>query len=352
MKNNTTISLYWKCQLIGWSLAAFYWQLTGIIYGRYDIFFGVTQFITDVAIYILLTHAYRIFALHSHWTTLNIKELVIKIIPAIGIMGVLYSFVTIFKIYLLRFIFKQLHGQSLIELITQNGIDILMGGIRLMSIWLLAYHLYHYAQREIRLAKLNAQLELLSKEAQLENLSAQLNPHFLFNALNTIKFLVVEKPEIARRAIDLLAELLRNGLYENDSSLVSIKSELSMVRDYLELESLRLEERLTICIDVDETLDDFEIPRFSIQILIENAIKHGISGQKSGGFVKLTIAKQYAYACITVANSGAISFRENDGIGLKNLRERLNLVYGNRARFEMSDLFNGEVQCKISISLV
>lgn len=113
-----------------------------------------------------------------------------------------------------------------------------------MSVWILAYHLYHYAQREISAVKENARLTIMTKEAQLNNLSAQLNPHFFFNSLNTIKFLVEEDPGAARRAIDLLSDLLRSSLYRKDDMLITLQQEIDLVKDYLELEKLRYEERL------------------------------------------------------------------------------------------------------------
>src|SRR5205814_385327 len=97
----------------------------------------------------------------------------------------------------------------------------------------------------------NARLEIMTRDARLSNLSAQLNPHLLFNSLNTIKALVVDEPKSARRAIDLLSDLLRTGLYTGEDILVSVKEELELVMDYLELEKLRFEDRLTYQIDMD-----------------------------------------------------------------------------------------------------
>lgn len=153
-----------------------------------------------------------------------------------------------------------------------------------MSIWVLAYHLYHYSRLEIETVKENARLLMMIKEAQLNNLSAQLNPHFFFNSLNNIKFLVLENPSSARRAIDLLSELLRNSLNSNVGRLISLNDEIDLVRDYLELEKIRFEERLQIQIEINAAASQYSILPLSIQTLVENAIKHGIERRKNRRF--------------------------------------------------------------------
>ena len=221
-----------------------------------------------------------------------------------------------------------------------------------MSIWLLAYHLYHYYQKEIITAKENAKLSLIAKQAQLDNLSAQLNPHFLFNSLNSIKSLVIENPNVARRAIDLLSDLLRSSLYEKDKDLISIKEELTLVNDYIELEKLRFEERLAIDISMDKTLDNFKIPTLSIQLLVENAIKHGIDSKIEGGIVSVTIKKDTKLVIIEVENPGMLNnTKKIAGLGLKNLRERLAIQYKGKATFDLTEINNEFVLAIITLPI-
>ena len=101
-----------------------------------------------------------------------------------------------------------------------------------MSIWVLAYHLYHYSRLELETVKENARLSIMIKEAQLNNLASQLNPHFFFNSLNNIKFLVLGNPTAARRAIDLLSDLLRNSLNNNMGRLISLEQEIELVKTF------------------------------------------------------------------------------------------------------------------------
>jgi LytS/YehU family sensor histidine kinase len=217
-----------------------------------------------------------------------------------------------------------------------------------MSIWALAYHLYHYSRLEIETVKENARLSLMMKEAQLNNLSTQLNPHFFFNSLNNIKFLILENPDSARRAIDLLSELLRNSLNNNVGRLIHLNDEINLVRDYLELEKIRFEERLQTKIETSVDLLQHLILPLSIQALVENAIKHGIEKRKSGGFITVKVEMENDFIKISVQNSGKLNKEIKDsGIGLNNLKERLLLQYNGSASFEIKEMNNETVLATI-----
>jgi LytS/YehU family sensor histidine kinase len=252
-------------------------------------------------------------------------------------MAFVYTLLIISKLYLVHSYFEPGFTQTFREYYISVRLQIFIGGIRLISIWVLAYYLYHYAQREIRTVKENAKLSVIAKEAQLSNLSSQLNPHFLFNSLNNIKGLVAENPTSARRSIDLLSDLLRTSLYGREAALISIKDELNLVNDYLELEKLRYEERLRFSIEVAEPLLQAMIIPFSIQTLVENAVKHGISNSNNGGLIAVTIEKNNGVLVTHVQNPGRID-REKKiaGLGLKNLQDRLRLQFGGKATFTLA----------------
>jgi hypothetical protein len=349
LKKSTTLSLYWKCQLIGWSVAALYWGYAGYSPRGFNWALGVLQFSTDVCLYIFVTHLYRNFALSRGWQNLGLNKLLPRLVPAILVLGTVYLLVTVVKIYYIRLWLQPNLSKPFGEFFDFYRDGILVAGIRLMSIWLLAYHLYHYAQREISIAQENARLALITRDAQLNNLSAQLNPHFLFNSLNNIKALISDDPKSARRAVDLLSELLRNSLYHGDKQLITVKEELGLAGDYLELEKLRFEERLQYHIEVDDTLLNIALPRLSIQTLTENAVKHGIGKQKNGGLIRIVILKANGYLNISVSNPGTLTpARELQGLGLKNLNERLQLHYQNEAAFDMNET-GGTVSATIKI---
>lgn len=351
LKQQVPISLYWKCQLIGWSVAALYWGYTGYSQPGFNWLLGILQFITDVAIYILITHLYRCLALKLGWQNLGLNKLLSRLIPAVIVLGLVYLFVTVSKVYFFKVWFQCGFSEPFGDFFDFYRDSIFVAGVRLMSIWLLAYHMYHYSKREIGIAKENARLEVITRDAQLNNLSAQLNPHFLFNSLNNIKALVIDDPKSARRAIDLLADLLRNSLYNGHKQLIAIKEELELVKDYLELEKLRLEERLQYHIETNNGPENVMLPRLCIQTLVENAIKHGIGQQKQGGLINIQLNNEQSALTISVSNPGRLKpVEENDGLGIKNLNERLKLQYKGTAHFTISEA-NDIVTATIKIPL-
>lgn len=228
---------------------------------------------------------------------------------------------------------------------------VLITGLRHMAIWVLAYHAYHFYTREVNTTKVNAQLSVIAKQSQLDNLSAQLNPHFLFNSLNSIKALVLENPTGARRAIDLLSDLLRTSLYEKKHLSITVAEEMNLVKDYVELEKLRFEERLTVTFNIDPALEYVKVPPLSIQLLVENAIKHGVDKQLQGGTVDISVQKQEDYVVVQVKNPGVFSKGEDSGVGLKNLRERLLLQYEGRAGFKVETPSESRVVATLMIPI-
>lgn len=350
MKTKTILSTYWKIQLIGWFTASLYWGLSAFLTGNFIWKMGVIDLILDVSIGITLTHIYRNFALKNGWNKLNLKMLLPRIIFSILILSLLYMVLIVGKLYLVRLLIFKNETVSFLAFFQSVQLQVFITGTRLMSIWVLAYHLYHYSRLELETVKENARLSIIIKEAQLNNLSAQLNPHFFFNSLNNIKFLVIENPDAARRAIDLLSELLRNSLNSNIGKLISLDDEINLVRDYLELEKIRFEERLQIKIETSLDLSKHLILPFSIQSLVENAIKHGIEKRKNGGFITVKVDTENDFIKITVQNSGKLSNEiTNSGIGLSNLKERLLLQYNGNASFEIMQMEDETVLATILI---
>ncbi|MFH7004071.1 sensor histidine kinase [Flavobacterium bizetiae] len=350
MKTTTVISTYWKIQLIGWTTASLYWGLSAFLSGNFIWKMGATDLIFDILIGIALTHMYRNFALKRKWNKLNLKELLPKMVLSVLVLSLFYMVFIIGKLYLVRLLIFKNETVSFLEFFKSVQLQVFITGTRLMSIWVLAYHLYHYSRLELETVKENARLSIIIKEAQLNNLSAQLNPHFFFNSLNNIKFLVIENPAAARRAIDLLSELLRNSLNTNISKLISLNDEIDLVKDYLELEKIRFEERLQIKIETSLDLSQHLILPFSIQSLVENAIKHGIEKRKNGGFIAVKIDMKNHFIKITVQNSGKLSDEVKDsGIGLQNLKERLLLQYNGNASFDIMQMDDETVLATILI---
>jgi len=183
-------------------------------------------------------------------------------------------------------------------------------------------------------------LEASIKEIELSNLKSQLNPHFIFNALNSIRALVDENPAKSKEAINQLSSILRNSLVTEKKGLTSFDDELKLVKDYLGLESIRFEERLKTDFDIDPESKDFLVPPLMIQTLVENGIKHGISKLTSGGLIQIKTKVDGDHLKIHIRNSGRFILNGNHkngspGLGLENTRQRLKLIYGDDATFRI-----------------
>lgn len=352
MKLNFHISLYWKCQFLFWSLAALYWAYIGFTGTNFSWELALMHFVADLVMYIIFSHLYRTLSVKYRWHKLNLQQVLLRIIPAILILGLGYMACTICKNYLMRLLFQPGFTDLLIQHFRDAGLTTFVTGIRLMSIWILAYYGYHFTQREIQVVKENARLAIAAKEASFNNLSTQLNPHFFFNSLNSIKALIAENPIIARRAVDLLSDILRTSLNSQDISLIPLKQEMELIQDYLELEGLRYEKRLQTLIEIEEGLNEALILPLSIQIIVENAIKHGIAKTIQGGTIHTKIAQNNNSIQVSVQNPGQIVAIKTKGLGLNNLRERLQLQFGEKASFQIIQQDNNTVLATLIMPII
>lgn len=207
-------------------------------------------------------------------------------------------------------------------------------------LWSTVYFTYHFFQKSRNEEIKNLQLEATRNEIELNNLKSQLNPHFMFNALNSIRALIDENPNNAKLAVTKLSNTLRNSLKMGKSNKVSIEEELSLIVNYSDIERIRFEERLTMRTDVPPELLEFEIPPLMIQTLVENAIKHGISKRLKGGEVFIEVKPEGSDLFIRVFNTGTIDKpinKSNPGIGLANTQKRIQLTYGEDSYFKLYD---------------
>lgn len=349
MDFTTDRSKYWALQIVCWSLAALYWILDAYS-SNFIVSLGIWDFVFDVVIGIAVTHLYKLLAEKWNWPDLELGQLYYRIIAATIVFAALYAFLILVKLFVLRALIIDGFEVSFVDFVGRTGKVVLVTGTRILAIWVLAFHLYHYARRESKHAEQKAKLEVLLQEAQIAQLTAQINPHFLFNALNSVKSLVLTDPKNARRSIDLLSDLMRNALDINKTLEVPLAQELDIVKDYLELEKIRMGDRLEYAIHTNVTSENITIIPFGIQVLVENAIKHGISKSIKGGKIIIDIQQKVQALEIEVKNTGSIkTSSEYQGVGLSNLKERLRVQYGGQASFVLSEE-KGMVCAKISIS--
>jgi sensor histidine kinase YesM len=167
-------------------------------------------------------------------------------------------------------------------------------------------------------------------EAELQALQAKINPHFLFNTLNSIASLISENPKAAESTVEKLSELFRYTLKSAETNTVSVAEELEIVRTYLEIEKVRFGERLQYDITCDAAVRDFMIPALIIEPLVENSIKHGIASEVHGGKIVVEVTKTDGNCLISVIDDGKGIDKANkvNGFGLRSVEERLQLRYG------------------------
>ncbi len=223
----------------------------------------------------------------------------------------------------------------------------------LFFIWSLIYFVYHYVAKSRKQQMDTLQLETLVKELELKTIKAHINPHFIFNSLNSIRALVDENPVKSKQAINQLSNILRNSLTFEKKGLTNFDDEMKIVKDYLGLESIRFEERLKTEFDIHPESTKFKVPPFMIQTLVENGIKHGISRLTQGGIVQVKTLADKNRLKIQIRNSGHIHNGarkgKEKGLGIKNTKQRLKLLYGEEASFRMVNENNNFVLTEIII---
>jgi LytS/YehU family sensor histidine kinase len=204
--------------------------------------------------------------------------------------------------------------------------------------WFCLYFLYHTFDRLNRSEIERLQLMTSVKEAELRALKSQVNPHFIFNSLNSLRALIDENPERARQSVTQLANLLRYSLQSGQLETVPFEDELGIVNDYLALEQVRHEERLRLRLDIAPEALRLPIPPMLLQTLVENAVKYGITPRIEGGEIAIEARNEGGALRIRVSNPGQIDGgvrAPSTGVGLNNAAQRLRLIFGERATLRL-----------------
>jgi two-component sensor histidine kinase len=222
--------------------------------------------------------------------------------------------------------------------------------IILVGLWLLIYFIWHYVERNRRDQMDRFKLENMVKELELKTIKAHINPHFIFNSLNSIRALVDENPTRARGAITELSNLLRSSMVAEKTETVSLEKEMRIVEDYLALEKIRFEDRLKVEYIIDEDTLDQEVPPMMVQTLVENAIKHGISKLIDGGTIKIYSDFVNSHYELKVENTGKLSEKINkDGFGLQGTQDRLKLLFGEKSSFKIYQASENSVAVVVTL---
>ncbi len=181
-------------------------------------------------------------------------------------------------------------------------------------------------------------LEVLAKDAELRALQSQVNPHFFFNSLNSVRALMYENVDNAAHMVDQLATLMRYTLMSTFSDCVPLQQELDAVRAYLDIEKIRFEDRLRAHFEIDAAMVQVTIPPMTLQTLVENAVKYGVERRTDGSEIRITAHQSGEHAVIEVANRGALLANPGSTrVGMGNARKRLELAKGEASRLDLSE---------------
>ena len=214
-------------------------------------------------------------------------------------------------------------------------------------------YLNHFSDSLIKQKELElSRLKTLNAKNELKSLHAHINPHFLYNALNSIASLMHESTSKAEDMILSLSDLFRYSINRKGNDMSSIKDEVEMVENYLKIEKIRFGERLKFTIDVENDLLEKEIPMYILQPLIENAVKHGISKVEAHGEINLEIKEEKNNLLIVVSDNG-MGFPEDmyGGYGLQSVYELLRLSYGDKATLNWTNTPKKSITILISSQL-
>jgi sensor histidine kinase YesM len=317
---------YRLIQSIGWALYAI------IIIGGVFVFSSDFQLImavpilVEAAFFFAITHYFRSLNKKWGWLHLSAIQLMPKMLASILLMAVPIYFIRVFVSYVL-----DIYSPNLLSIV--NIIGNVIGNYFVLFIWTSLYYAFHYFERY----NLSLKYEVANNRMELDRLKSQLNPHFIFNALNSIRALVDEDPSRSKIAINHLSNILRSSLSADKKELILFKDEMETVEAYLAMETIRFEERLNSNVEISPETTTVLVPPLMLQTLVENGIKHGISKLKKGGVLSVKAFIDQKYLNVEIRNSGQLNPKviEEGGYGIKNTIQRLKIIYKNKAEFNI-----------------
>ncbi len=214
---------------------------------------------------------------------------------------------------------------------------------RFIEFWMIFFglmiwnHYQAFKNQQVKFAEIKSELS----EAKLHALTSQLQPHFLFNTLNSISALITRDVEAAKQVLSHLAQLLRALFKQDQEHLITLEEELEYIEHYLKIEQARFCDRLQVCYDIHPGCKNALVPKLILQPLVENAIKHGISKNINGGKIVISSDRQPPYLMLKVWDNGGLNGNTTDiwkqaGVGLTNSRERIRQIYGSQHEFALN----------------
>lgn len=348
---NWKINPYWICQMIGWGgfimvYVFFYYSLEDM-QKQHPSFFK--QLFLEAGMGVAITHMMRFVIRKTKLLHKDINTQASSLLLITFVFAVFFAALNILAEQKLNIQDPSVNDYPFVSLLIRTSFTLIV----FLVIWSLIYFAYHYIARSRKEHVDKIRLETLVKELELKTIKAHINPHFIFNALNSIRALVDENPGRARTAITELSNILRSSMATDKIETVSLEKELAIVKDYLALEQIRFEERLQVDMQIDEDTLGQPVPYMMLQTLVENAVKHGISKTIAGGHISIVSDFIDDHHELIIRNTGHLNGSAgHEGFGLSSTRNRLSLLYGTGAGFEIKDIGEHEVEAKIKLPVL
>lgn len=321
-------------------------QLIGFILWREDVWFNIIGGLLWLPLFTLAVLYYRKLYKTFHWQSLSI----IKTIPLVMGYGAVAGFsvaIVMFCILVPIFWNQLVSAASLaggnsklphhiVNMVVSNGFITQL----VICAWISMYISVTSNKRTKETELVNLRLQNSLREAQLSSLANQLNPHFLFNALNNIRFMIHENPERADRMITELSEILRYSLETSKKDKVLLSEEIAMIEHYIDIVKIQLEERLQFSLAIASNLHQCLVPPMMLQMLVENAIKHGLDNLRQGGRLHIIGIEEEQHIVFEITNDSAAygnKLQSSMGIGLANIEQRLKLLYNDQAALNVTE---------------
>lgn len=328
---------YWICQIAGWGAYSAIGLWTGILDSgwRPSVIIGYILFFTYS---ILLTHLLRGVIHRRQWTSLPLHRALPRLAAGSVVIGSIQTVLVVG-------VYRAIEGRMGVWTEPSSIMFLFMGVSVFATIWTILYLTITTLRRSREATRAEMQMKLALSNADLRALEAQLNPHFLFNCLNSIRGMISEDAAQAQDMITRLASILRYSLQRDRQRLAPLTGEMEVVSDYLALEAIRFDDRLRVRMEMDEAARASSIPPMLLQILVENAIKHGIEETAGGGDLLIRAHVEGDSLRVEVENPGTLNGPDGDStrIGLANARERLRILYGERASLQLAAPRQGHV---------
>ncbi len=290
---------------------------------------------------ILATHQLHLLSLKHRWDLRPLRRLApVVLLSCVGFAAGISVLINALRGFLAaRGFGAAVAGRGmLIELVATGAVALF-----LLGMWAALYYACQAFTRLHQIEVNSLRHAAAIKEARLQTIATQLNPHFLFNSLNTLRALIDENPKHARDAVTQLSLVLRASLTSSDRNLIPLRDELAAVNALLDLELARYGERLQVERHVGVGCEKALVPPLLLVTLVENAVKHGVAARLGPGFLRYEASLGSEGLCLHVRNSGALAenWQGKGGMGLAHTRERLALLFGRAATMTLSQTADG-----------